>query len=231
MQIKLLPDPSYFIKTPWQVLLLDGDIDLDQIFMDWTHQMQEVLVLKNPPANAGDIRDAGLIPGSGRSPGGGHGHLLQHSCLENCMDREAGGQQSMGSKELGMTEVTQLACMYQMQADTKRLVRKISTTVHRVFLSSDVGDSYCKWLKYINTKVLFIKENNKSMLSLIYVQMLLLLLQYYFKKDNKSFTEFMYMFIYVHIWLHVDSHSHIQVHLYIYTYICIVLYTFLRIVM
>ena len=68
--------------------------------------MQEVLVLKNPPANAGDIRDAVLIPGSGRSPGGGHGHLLQHSCLENRMDREAGGQQSIGSKESGMTEVT-----------------------------------------------------------------------------------------------------------------------------
>ena len=68
--------------------------------------MQEVLVLKNPPAKAGDIRDADLIPGSGRSPRGGHGHLLQHSCLENHMDREAGGQRSMGSKESGMTEVT-----------------------------------------------------------------------------------------------------------------------------
>ena len=42
---------------------------------------------KRPPANAGDIRDAGLIPGSGRSPGGGPGNLLQYSCLENPMDR------------------------------------------------------------------------------------------------------------------------------------------------
>ena len=42
----------------------------------------------NSPANAGDIRDVGLIPGSGRSPGG-HGHLLQYSCLENLMDRGA----------------------------------------------------------------------------------------------------------------------------------------------
>ena len=48
-----------------------------------------VLVLKNPPANAGDIRDAGLIPGLGRSPGGGHGNPVQYSCLENPMDREA----------------------------------------------------------------------------------------------------------------------------------------------
>ena len=40
-------------------------------------------------ANAGDIRDTGSIPGSGRSPGGGHGNLLQYSCLENRKDREA----------------------------------------------------------------------------------------------------------------------------------------------
>ena len=89
MQIKLVPVPSYFIKAPWQALLLDGDIDLDQIFMDWTHQMQEVLVLKNPPANAGDIRDAVLIPGSGRSPGEGSGNPLQYSCLGNSMDKGA----------------------------------------------------------------------------------------------------------------------------------------------
>ena len=50
---------------------------------------QVVLVEKNPPANAGDIRDMGSIPGSGRSPGGGHGNPLQYSCLENPMDRRA----------------------------------------------------------------------------------------------------------------------------------------------
>ena len=47
------------------------------------------LVVKNPPANAGDVRDTGLIPGSGRSSGGGHGNPLQYSCLENPMDRGA----------------------------------------------------------------------------------------------------------------------------------------------
>ena len=46
-------------------------------------------MIKNQPANAGDIRDASLIPGSGRSPGGGHGNPLQYSCLENPMDRGA----------------------------------------------------------------------------------------------------------------------------------------------
>ena len=43
-------------------------------------------VFKNMPANSGDIRDVGLIPGSGRSPGGGHGNPLQYSCLENLMN-------------------------------------------------------------------------------------------------------------------------------------------------
>ena len=42
---------------------------------------------KTPPSSAGDVRDAGSIPGSGRSPGGGHGNPLQHSCLGNPTDR------------------------------------------------------------------------------------------------------------------------------------------------
>ena len=46
-------------------------------------------MVKNPPANAGDIRDVGSIPESGRSPEGGHGNPLQHSCLENPMNRGA----------------------------------------------------------------------------------------------------------------------------------------------
>ena len=50
---------------------------------------QVALMVKNPPANAGDVRDAGLIPGSGRSPGEGNGNPLQYSCLENPMDRGA----------------------------------------------------------------------------------------------------------------------------------------------
>ena len=47
------------------------------------------LVVKNPSANAGDIREVGSIPGSGRSPGAGHNNPLQYSCLENPMDRGA----------------------------------------------------------------------------------------------------------------------------------------------
>ena len=46
-----------------------------------------VLVVENPPANAGDIRDACFIPGWGKSPGEGNGNPLQYSCLENPTDR------------------------------------------------------------------------------------------------------------------------------------------------
>ena len=55
-----------------------------------------VLVVKNPPADEGDIRNVGLIPGSGRSPGEGNGNPLQFSCLENPMIEEPGGLQSTG---------------------------------------------------------------------------------------------------------------------------------------
>ena len=46
-------------------------------------------MVKDLAANAGDIRDAGLVPGLGRYPGGEHGNPLQYSCLENPMDRGA----------------------------------------------------------------------------------------------------------------------------------------------
>ena len=55
-----------------------------------------VLVVKNPPASARDIRDSGSATGSGRSPGGGHGYPLQYSCLENPKDREAWQATSIG---------------------------------------------------------------------------------------------------------------------------------------
>ena len=54
-----------------------------------TRASQVTLLVKNPPANAGDIRDLGSIPESGRSPGGGHGNPLQYSCLENTYGQKA----------------------------------------------------------------------------------------------------------------------------------------------
>ena len=50
---------------------------------------QVAQVVKNPPASTGDVREASLIPGLARSPGGGHGNPLQYSCLENPRDRGA----------------------------------------------------------------------------------------------------------------------------------------------
>ena len=50
---------------------------------------QVALVVKNLPANAGDLRGMGLIPGWGRFPGGEHGNPLQYSCLQNPMNRGA----------------------------------------------------------------------------------------------------------------------------------------------
>ena len=68
---------------------------------------QMVLVVKNLPANAADIRDMGLIPGSGRFPGGGRGNLLQYSSLENPHgQRSLAGYSLYGCTELDTTEVT-----------------------------------------------------------------------------------------------------------------------------
>ena len=64
-----------------------GDLNCDP--PKFTGASQVVLVVKKPPARARDIRDAGSVPGSGRSPGGGLGNPLQYSCLEKPMNRGA----------------------------------------------------------------------------------------------------------------------------------------------
>ena len=64
------------LKGNYMIVKLDG-------------AFQVALVVRNLPANAGDLRDSGSIPDSGRSPGGGHGNPLQYFCLENPMDRGA----------------------------------------------------------------------------------------------------------------------------------------------
>ena len=66
------------------------------------------VVIKSPPANAGDIRHLASIPGSGRSPGEGHGNPLQDSCLENPMDGEAPkGYKPRGSQRVGCDWATE----------------------------------------------------------------------------------------------------------------------------
>ena len=74
------------------------------MYCDFFHLVQSMLIsgasvvvqlVKNLPANAGDL---GLVPGSGRYPGGGHGNLLRYSCLKNPMDRKQSRLQSMGTQ-------------------------------------------------------------------------------------------------------------------------------------
>ena len=79
-------------------------LNTNTIYTSWAFQV--VLMVKNPPTNAVDIRDVGLIPQSGRSPGGGHSNPLQYSCLENPMDRGVWWATVHGVTESDTTEAT-----------------------------------------------------------------------------------------------------------------------------
>ena len=71
-------------------LFLFQDVKDDKIFYNLGEELgasQVALLVKNPPANVGDVRDTGSMPELGRSHGGGHGHPLQYSCPENPVDR------------------------------------------------------------------------------------------------------------------------------------------------
>ena len=73
---------------------------------------QVVLVVKNPPDNAGAAGDVSLIPELGRSPGGGNGNPLQYSCLENPMDGGAWCRlQSMGLQRVGHDRALHFHCI------------------------------------------------------------------------------------------------------------------------
>ena len=71
---------------------------------------QMARVIKNPPANAGDARDTGSVPGSGRSPGVGNGNPLQYSCLENSTDR--GAKRATVYGVVKESEMTKHTCMH-----------------------------------------------------------------------------------------------------------------------
>ena len=102
-----------------------------------------VLELKNLPANAGDIRDAGSVPGLGRSPGGGHGNPFQDSCLENPMDR--GAWQAMVHRVVrSQTWLKQLSTRaYKLLESRKSVeVRKNHWEVHTLRANSHGKRSY-----------------------------------------------------------------------------------------
>ena len=80
---------------------------------------QVALVVTNPPANAGDMRAAGSMPGLGKSPGGKHGNPLQDSCLENPMDRGTWWATVRGiSQESDMTEQLTLSLYFHIHVHT-----------------------------------------------------------------------------------------------------------------
>ena len=80
---------------------MDGDVNVLKLASPM------VLVVKKPPANAGDLRDVGSVPGSGRSPGEGDGNPLQYFCLEKTVDtRGAWWASPWGHKESDRTEAT-----------------------------------------------------------------------------------------------------------------------------
>ena len=99
-----------FCFTSFSYLLFGSYSYLDSQSLhisSWEHQQKapNSLVIKSPPANAEDIRDSGLIPGSGRSPRGGDGDSLQYSCLQNPMGRRAWWATVHGlSKDWGTSE-------------------------------------------------------------------------------------------------------------------------------
>ena len=81
---------SELLNIPFGVLSIFADMIVYMLV--FTYASLKTLfpcgsVVKNPPANTGDSEGMGLIPGLGRSPGGGHGNLFQYSCLGNPMDR------------------------------------------------------------------------------------------------------------------------------------------------
>ena len=77
-----------------------------------------VLVVKNLPANAGGIRDTALIPGLGRSPGGGCGNPLQYSCLENPTDRGDSWATVHRVTELDLLKLLSMhTCVHIVKAD------------------------------------------------------------------------------------------------------------------
>jgi len=86
-------------------------------------------VVKKQPDNEKDITDAGSVPGSGRSPGGGHGNPLQYSCLENPMDR-GDWWATVHSKQLDTTEVTYPACTHRIYKIYANFIHVCDMQIH-----------------------------------------------------------------------------------------------------
>ena len=122
-----LPGPTTQPKCNMSWPCLTGSGSGNRCLLGVELASQVALVVKNPPANAGDIRDAGLIPGSGRSPGGGHGSPLQYSCLENPMDRGAWRATVHGvtKSQTRLKRHSRHTSVYQLRGESLRQVKYI----------------------------------------------------------------------------------------------------------
>ena len=91
-------------------LVVSLGVNISHEYLDTTFNdlgFSDGVVVKNPPANAGDAGVVGSIPGLGRSPGGGNGNLLQCSCLENAINREAWWATVHSVTEMDTTEAAE----------------------------------------------------------------------------------------------------------------------------
>ena len=100
----------------YNVVLVSGVRQSDSVIHIHVSILWMALAAENPPASEGDLRDTGSIPGLGRSPGGGHGNLLQYFCLEGPMNRRVRRATVHGvAKELDTT--------YQLKNNNKVLIK------------------------------------------------------------------------------------------------------------
>ena len=115
---------------------------------DYVHELEDssqmALVVKNMLANAGDIRDAGSIPRSGRSPGGEHDNPLQYSCLENLHEEKSlAGFSSWGCKESHMIEATEQSCTHIVRMSMlPRFIHRFNTIPIKM-----PGGLFCRYRK------------------------------------------------------------------------------------
>ena len=103
---------------------IDVFLELSSFFHEIPWAPQVALAVKNPPASAGEVRDVGSIPGSGRSLGGGHGDPLQYSCLESPMDRGA-CQATVHRVEKSQTQLKRLSMQAHNGAQVSLKVKKL----------------------------------------------------------------------------------------------------------
>ena len=117
-----------------------------------------MLVVKNAPANAEDIRDVGSIPELRRSPGGGHSNPLQYSCLENPMEEEPGGVQSMGLQRDGRDWSNLSRCIQHLYTQDTRMKRWDSWPQKKegCWLFPEAWGLFCygSWFAHFNTSPL-----------------------------------------------------------------------------